>query len=138
VTDFYKSETYLIVKKMKATGNQAGIVQLWKNMVEHWALQSSGPDAEIVRSWLPLWQVREMYCAAELAPIFPALALALGVSRTLGRLSSPKGANRLQNELKFAGLPWRAIGDKIYFAVERVHNWRDAPTNEWEKALFND
>lgn len=133
-TDFYKSDTYLIVRKMKDTGNRAGVVLLWKNMVEDWAQRHPGPDADAVLAWLPLWQVRPFYTANELAPMWPALAVALGLRTKFPPIRS---ANRLENELIFAGLPYRFILDRRYFAVERVHYWRDATQDEWEKELSN-
>lgn len=134
VTDFYKSDTFLIVQKMKATGNQPGVVALWKNMVEHWAKRNAGPDADAVLAWLPLWQSRPFYSAVELAPLWPALAVALGICE---KFPAIKSAHRLENELSFSGLPKRRMLDRYYFAIERVHYWRDASDEEWEKELSN-
>jgi len=133
VTDFYKTDTYKIVKAMKATGNQTGIIAQWKARVEAWAFATSGLDVEAVKPWLALWQARPFYTAAELEPIWRVLPIALGFSM---RAAPFKSANRLANELKFAGLPHREIAGKTYFIVERVHYWRDAPQEECD-AIFN-
>jgi hypothetical protein len=118
MNDFWKSDTAAIVNKMKASGNQPGIIALWKNSVERWAMRSTGPDAEAVKAWLPAWQVRPCYTAAELAPIFPVLSIALGL-----RFAPPpaKGAARLANELRMAGLPHFQHDGEIYFVVEQCH-----------------
>ena len=134
MTDFYKSDTYLIVQKMKASGNQAGVIQLWKNMVEEWAMKSDTLDAAGVRAWLPAWQARAAYTADELAPLWPALAVALGICRNV---TVPKSVNRLTNELKFAGLPFREFRGRTYFIVERCHFWKDAPESAFEQEIQN-
>lgn len=129
MTEFYKSDTYLIVRAMKATGNQPGVVAQWKDMVALWARapQHAGPAAEAVNAWLPHWQVRPCYTAAELSPLMPALSVMMGFTDRLGFQKSP---NRLANELKFAGLPIiRAINPagfgfyEEFFIVERLHHW---------------
>lgn len=132
MTEFWKSDTYLIVKAMKATGNQPGVVAQWKSAVEAWTAKAVGSDIEAVKTWLPYWQVRPTYTAAELAPLFPMLSIALGFT---SRPTSQKSPNRLANELKFAGLPYREIDGKTYFIVERCHHWRDAEEKEFRDAL---
>ena len=134
MTDFYKSDTYLIVQQMKATGNAPGLIERWKDMVAAWALCNPGPDADAVQAWLPLWQVRPFYSANELTPMWPALAVTLGVRE---RFPAIRAAHRLENELIFAGLPHRRMMDRPHFAVERVHYWRNAPQDEWEKEMSN-
>ena len=119
------SETYRIVRKMIESGNQPGVIQLWKNMVEHWAQRSTSPDAESVKAWLPLWQARPFYTARELAPIFPALAVALGVSEFMGRLPRQKPPVMLERELEFARLPFVVISGVKYFVVEQTHRIND-------------
>jgi hypothetical protein len=122
---FWNSPTYKIIKAMKATGNQPGVIAQWKDMVEAWAVKNKGPDAEAVKAWLPMWQVRPMYTAAELAPIFPMLAVALRFADRPTPQMSPK---RLENELIYGALPRvRLVGDDYspYFIVERIHHWRD-------------
>ena len=118
MTPFWQSDTYRIVKKMRATGNQPGLISLWKNMVAEWAEKSSGPDAEAVKAFLPLWQIRPYYTAAELAPIFPVLAVALGLRE---RPAPAKGAALLANELRMAKLPHFRRDGTLYFIVERCH-----------------
>lgn len=144
MTDFWKSDTHLIVKAMKATGNQPGVVAAWKASAEEWAKQAAGPDAEAVRAWLPLWHVRPVYTAAELAPMWPMLSIALGFAH---RPPPIKSANRLANELKFAGLPvlQNSNGTMVfqnpltnivaeYFIVERLHYWRVTEMSQREFA----
>lgn len=113
---FWKSDTYRIVEKMKATGNQPGLIQLWKNMVAYWAEHNSGPDAQAIKDFLPLWQVRPYYTAAEMAPIFPMLAIALGLRE---RPEAQKSPARLANELKMARLPHFVRDGVTYFVVEQ-------------------
>jgi hypothetical protein len=118
VNDFWKSDTALIVKRMKASGNRPGVIALWKEMVEEWAWGTVGPDAEAVKAFLPLWQPRPFYTAAELAPIFPMLAVALGLR---ARPETQKAPARLANELRMARLPHFQRGEEIYFVVEQCH-----------------
>lgn len=134
MTDFWKSDTARIVKAMKAGGNQSGLIALWKAFVEAWANTNAGPDAEAAKAWLPAWQTRALYTADELAPIFPALAVAFKFSE---RMTPQKSPARLRNELIFAGLPHRVIGGKLYFAVERLHFWRDTVDAAWEEEISN-
>ncbi len=139
MTDFYRSDTYLIVKAMKATGNQTGIVEQWRRAADMWAQANVGPDAEALRAWLPLWSVRPFYSVGELAPLFPALAMLLGARERPGPV---KSANRLANELTFAGLhpidygrPFRnpATGQhERFFPVERVHFWTGREVSDEE------
>lgn len=112
------TDVYRIAEKMKATGNQPGVVTLWKNMVEHWATHTSGPDAEAVKAWLPAWQVRPYYTAAELAPIFPVLAVALGLRDEPLPQRTPR---LLENELRATRLPYFVRDGEIYFVVEQCH-----------------
>lgn len=122
MNDFWKSSTYRIVQAMKATGNRVGVIADWKYRMERWAQFNSGPDAEAVKAFLPLWQVRSAYTAAELAPIFPAIALMFGFSR---RLEPQKSPGRLANELTYAGLPHFEKGDVKYFVVECCHRAKE-------------
>lgn len=130
MNDFYQGPTYKIVQAMKATGNQPGVIEQWREMVEHWAGTHPGPDAAAILAWLPMWQSRPFYTAAELAWIFPVLAVALRITPTLRPM---KSARRLANELDFAGLPkfyvmdGYAEGDAPYYVVERIHYWTRQP-----------
>lgn len=113
------STTYKIVQAMKATGNRPGVIAQWKQMVEVWAANEvNNPDAVAVRAWLPLWQVRNHYSAAELVPIWPVLAIVLGITKKAEHLKSPA---RLENELDFAGLPYFIRDGTRYYLVEQVH-----------------
>jgi hypothetical protein len=115
---FWQSDTARLVKFMKATGNRPGLISEWKEVVREWAERSAGPDAEAVKAWLPAWQVRPYYTAEELAPIFPMLAVVLGWRE---RPEPQKGAARLANELRMAGLPHFEFAGKLYFVVEQCH-----------------
>lgn len=118
MNDFWNSDTYKIVRWIKATGNRRGIIALFKAELEQWAQSGVGPDAEAVKAWLPAWQDRPYYTAAELAPIFPVLAVALG----LRIIPAPaKSAALLANELRMAGLPHFERDGKTYFVVEQCH-----------------
>lgn len=110
-----------VVSKLKATGNQPGVVRHWKAMVQRWADREGTPDAAAVRAMLPLWQDRAFYTAAELAPIMPALAAALGATTFNGRLMSVMSPARLCTALKVARLPHHQVEGVTYFMVEHTH-----------------
>lgn len=131
---FWKSETWAIVKAMRASGNRQGLIATWKDQVEQWARAHPGdPDAKSVLAWLPYWHVRPFYTAAELAPIWPALAIAIGHTDKWPKVV--KSAARLENELDYAGLPFRLILDKKHYIVERLHYWKKAQKEEIENAM---
>lgn len=135
MNEFWKSDTYRIVQKMKASGNMPGIVQVWAQHVYWWAREHRGPDADAVLAWFPSWQIRDLYNATELGPIFPVLAVALGLRE---RPEAQKSPFRLANELRMALLPHRLIaGECLYFAVARLHHWQTADDTEWEKEISN-
>jgi hypothetical protein len=133
MNDFWKGETYAIVKAMKATGNQEGVIQRWKEVVALWAqMHRTDADAQAVNAWLPHWHPRPFYTAEELAPIWPALAIAVG--HTVHWPPVPKSSGRLEFELDYAGLPrlncpaprnGELCGPNWsrYFVVERLHYW---------------
>jgi len=134
--NFWEGETYAIVKAMRRTGNQEGVVARWKKSVERWALNAvNEPDAAAVRAWLPMWQVRPFYTVDELAPMWPALAIGLGIASRWPNV--PKSTRRLEFELDYAGLPHFVYNGKRYFIVERLHYWRDASPKEIEKEFEN-
>lgn len=135
--NFWEGETYAIVKAMRGTGNQEGVVARWKKSVEQWALSAvNDPNAVAARAWLPLWQVRPFYTVEELAPIWPALAITIGgFPGAYSRV--PRSAKRLEFELDYAGLPHFVYNGKKYFIVERLHYWRDASPKEIEKEFEN-
>ena len=128
MSTFFKSPTYRIVRAMRMTGNSPGIIAQWKARVSEWAHRNpTGKNEAAVLAWLPLWQPRPFYTAAELVPIFPVLEVALGFS---ARPSHVKSAARLANELKFAGLPFFVKQGVTYFVVEQCHK-----AEEFENAL---
>jgi hypothetical protein len=124
----HKTSTYRIVQAMKATGNRPGIVAQWKVQVEQWAANEvDNPDAVAVRAWLPLWQVRNHYSARELVPIWPVLAIVLGLATRMEHL---KSSARLENELDFARLPhFEKDGEKYYY-VEQIHLYKNVTQGE--------
>lgn len=141
--DFWKSPTYKIVQAILATGNGEGVVAQWKASVEAWA--NSQPDTKDkagVRAWLPLWQARPFYTAAELAPILPALFVALGHREQFRPARSPL---RVENRLRFFRLPilQNADGQDTFvhpvtgrygrfFVVEKCHRWRNVALTQEE------
>lgn len=122
------SDTYHIIQAMKATGNRPGVIAQWKESVAQWAqMNRTNPDAAAVNAWLPLWQPRPFYTVEELAPMWPALAIATGFTNRWPNVL--KSARRLEVELDFHRLP-RLKNHPRYFACERIHYWRDAPLEE--------
>lgn len=130
------TETLHIIEMMKATGNQPGVIARWKEAVAAWAHKHcTEPDAAAVNAWLPLWHPRPFYTAEELAPMWPALAIATGYTNRWPAVL--KSAKRLEHELIFHGLFHRKINDKLYFVVERLHVWAQLPDSEWRKEIEN-
>lgn len=131
--NFWKGETYAIVKAMKATGNRPGVIAEWKEKVAQWAQmhRRTDPNAAAVNAWLPLWKPRPFYTAIELAPMWPALAIAVG--HTLHWPPVLKSPRRLEFELDYAGLPRLDFGYRRFFVVERIHHWARASRIEIER-----
>jgi hypothetical protein len=133
MTIFKTDETCRIIEAMKATGNRPGIIECWKNDVAAWAqMHRTDPDAAAVNAWLPLWQPRPFYTADELAPMWPALAIATGVADRWPAVL--KSARRLGFELDVHGLPRLAYYPE-YFIVERIHHWRRASLEEIKREI---
>jgi hypothetical protein len=129
-------ETRHIIAMMKATGNRPGVIAQWKAAVADWAQKyRTNPDAASANAWLPLWQPRPFYTAEELAPMWPALAIATGFTSRWPAVL--KSARRLANELDFCGLPRLGHGLQKYFIVERIHYWREASKEEIEREIEN-
>lgn len=137
---YWKSYTFKVIKAMKATGNRPGLIQQWVTDMVSWAQTSDTPDAKAIKAWAPQWRHRPFYTAAELAPLFPVLALALKVEE---RYQPPKSPARLENELRFGGLPvvQNADGSDLFqvhgklqrlFAVERLHHWKRITLSQTE------
>lgn len=134
MTRFWDSPTYKIIKAMKATGNRAGVVAQWKEMIEQWANnQINNPDAVAIRSWLPMWQIRPFYAVEELAPLWPMLAVALGIVERPFHFISPA---RLAFMLDYGKLPKVRYNGRDYYVVERLHYWKNAEAKEIEN-VFN-
>ncbi len=134
---FWEGETYAIVQAMKATGNRPGVIAEWKNAVAMWADKNRmDVNAQAVLAWLPSWQVRPFYTAEELAPMWPALAIAIGHTSIWPAV--PKSARRLEFELDYADLPRLDRFYRQYFIVERIHYWRkDATPAEIDREISN-
>lgn len=121
---FWKGETYAIVKAMRESGNRPGLISEWKEKVAQWAqMQRTDLNAQAVNAWLPLWQIRPFYTAEELAPIWPALAIAVGHTRHWPPVT--KSPARLEHELDYAGLPSFQWKGRKYYVVERLHYWKE-------------
>lgn len=130
----YLSETYHIIEMMKATGNRPGIIARWKESVADWAQKyRTDPGAAAVNAWLPLWQPRPIYTAEELAPMWPALAIATGYTNRWPAVV--KSARRLEHELDFYRLPYVIIDGQKYYVVERLHFWKNASEEELKNVL---
>jgi hypothetical protein len=131
--EFWKGETWAIIKAMKSRGNQPGLIASWKEDMRLWAENSPrDPHAAAVLSWLPHWQVRPFYTAAELAPLWPALAIVVG--HTSHWRPVAKSAKRLEFELDYAGLPRLEFPTlRKYFIVERIHYWKQARLEQIER-----
>ncbi len=129
------AETLHIIGMMKATGNRPGVIAQWKESVAAWAQKfRTDPNAAAVNAWLPLWQPRAFYSAEELAPMWPALAIATGFTNRWPAVL--KSARRLEFELDFHKLP-RLAQHPRYFACEKIHYWRDAPLDEIMREIEN-
>lgn len=133
-----KSETPHIIQMMKATGNQPGIIQRWKDDLAQWASTRNpkDPDIAAILAFVPLWQVRPFYTAEELAPMWPALAIATGY--TMHWPAVLKSAKRLEHELDFFGLPRLSDFEyREFFICERLHHWRNAHYTEIRREFEN-
>lgn len=149
MNDFWKSSTYGVIKAMKATGNSPGIVAQWIEGARLWAMANDGRDAAAVKAWLPHWQARPFYTASELAPMWPALTVALGASKYL----PPKpSVSRLIFALDYGGLPrlknqngtveFRSPvtgAGMSYYIVEQIHYWSklELSQEDFENALHS-
>jgi len=128
------SETYHIIEMMKATGNQPGVIARWKAAVAEWAHKNRGQVyADAVNAWLPLWQPRPLYTVEELAPLWPALAIATGFTNHWPMVL--KSARRLEHELDFHNLPHVLVDGQKYYVVERLHFWKNASEEELKNVL---
>lgn len=132
-----RNETAHIVQMMKATGpDQTNVIARWKGLVEEWASRTyQNPDAAAVRAWLPLWQPRSFYTAVELAPIWPALAIATGSTNRWPAVL--KSARRLEHELDFHRLPRLPNPWREYFICERVYFWKRATIGQISQEFEN-
>lgn len=136
--EFWKGETWAIIKAMQATGNRPGVIAEWKDQIAAWAENSPrDPNAAAVKAWLPHWRVRPFYTVDELAPLWPALAIVVGHTDRWPQVL--KSAKRLEFELDYAGLPRLDFPTlRQYFIVERLHHWSKATLAEVEGELKDD
>lgn len=129
---FWTSPIYGVIKAMKASGNQRGVIAQWMGLAGKWAMENDGPEAAAIRAWLPHFKSRPFYSAAELAPMFPALIVALGLAERPVQYSP----GRLAYELSFGGLPYKDFEHPIskirtrFFIVEQVHHWSKQPLDQ--------
>lgn len=144
----WNSATYRVIKAMRATGNQPGVIRQWVAGLRDWiATQPPTPEVLAIRAWLPLFQVRSVYTAAELAPLLPALASMMGFKE----LHFPRSPKRTENRLDFFGLPTLGNSDngegfvnpatgryERYFIVEKIHTLMHCRMSqeEFERAFF--
>lgn len=130
---FWRSPTYRIIQAMKATGNRAGVVEQWKESVRKWAeMNSTLSEAKAILAWLPYWQTRPFYTAEELAPMWPALAVAL---RIVARPFPVIPAARLSHLLDYGGLPRFEMDGQKFYIVEQIHTWKNKNYQEMRNAL---
>lgn len=127
-SSFWFSPTYHIIKAMQATGNGPGVIRQWVNSLAEAAEKYPGTEAEAVKAWLPHWQVRPFYTAEELAPIWPALAVALKFTDKMYAQHHPA---RLKRELEWGRLP-KLKGYDRYFIVEHLHFWKNVTLTQQE------
>lgn len=134
--EFYTGPIYQVVKAMLAQGNEPGLIKRWVASAYQWALDNRGPESEAIKAWVPHFQPRPFYTAGELAPMFPALEAALGLSRKHHRRNYSPG--RLANALDYAKLPVLKRDDgevwfqnpalphrqDRYYIVERIGHWK--------------
>jgi hypothetical protein len=135
--EFWKGETWAIVKAMRATGNRPGVIAGWKADIASWAKNNPrDPNAAAALSWLPHWQVRVAYTPDELAPLWPALAIAVGHATHWPKV--PKSTKRIEFELDYAGLPFRLVLGKKYYIVERIHHWEKVSDEEFMREIIGE
>jgi len=128
MNSFWYSPTYKIIRAMQATGNGPGVIRQWVGQLAETAEKHPGPEADAVKAWLPHWQNRPFYTAAELAPIWPALAMALGFA---DKMYAAKNPMRLRRELEWGKLP-QLQGWPGYFIVEQQGFWKKMTLTEEE------
>ncbi len=148
-SEFWGGPVYKTVQAIKARGNQEGIVKVWIAAAHQWALDNRGPDAEAIKAWVPYFQPRPFYTAAELAPMFPALVAALGlpfrnVNYSPGRLANALDYAKLPTLIRNDGGAWfsdpaRPGHESVYYIMERPHYWRRQKLSqeEFENAYYN-
>lgn len=131
-----------IVKQMKRTGNQPGIIQQWIAGANKWADENPGRDGQAIREWVAHWQARPFYTSTELAPLIPALGVAMGITE---KPLPQFGTKRLEHMLDFAGLPklkrkrggylfrhpYRLKTEEFYI-VEQIHFWKERELTQEE------
>lgn len=133
-----RSLTFQLVRTMRARGNKAGLIEDWKNKIAIWAENNPKHiDAKAIQSILPLWHVRPVYTAQELAPILPSLFVAAGLKEYPGPAIGPA---MTKNLLIKSGLPMLGNGKLYrspvsgkcdqYFIVERIHYWAKKPVDQ--------
>lgn len=141
--------TWDMVNAIKARGNREGVIREWFAGMKAWAEANRGPDAAALKTWLAIVQPRPFYNANELAGLWPALRLELGITPVL-TVAPP--ALWFEKELEFCRLPilrnadgtgtfWTVDGLGLrhkYFIVEEIGRWQKSPLSqeEFENVLY--
>jgi hypothetical protein len=136
VGSYWQGETWHIIRQMKRAGNHPGVIERWKASVATWAqMNRTDPNAAAVIAWLPLWRPRSFYTAEELAPMWPALAIATGYTNHWPAvLKSPR---RLERELDFHLLPRLPEPWRQFFICERINHWKHASIEAISQEIEN-
>lgn len=134
-------DTYAIVQHILRRGNEPGLFAEWFAGMKSWADVNGGQDAAALRTWLGIAPPKPFYTADELAYLWPALKIALGLRKSLELRPS---AYRLANELEFHGLPLLknangtmtfqrpGLDPAKFFIVEHVHRWKGRAITQQE------
>lgn len=141
--------TWRVVNAIIRNGNRPGIIRQWFDGMKAWAEANSGPDAAALRIWLRMVRSRPFYNAVELAKLWPALKIELGMDV---RLTAPPPALWFERELEFCHLPvlqnvdgtctfWAVENLGLrhkYFIVEEIGRWQERPLSqeEFENVLY--
>ena len=146
--EFWSGPVWPVANAMMRSGNQPGIIKQWVASAYQWALDNRGPDAGAIKAWVPHFQPRPFYTAAELTPMWPALVAAMGlpfrnVNYSPGRLANALDYAKLPLLIRDDGGVWfrdpaRPGEESTYYIVEQVHYWkkRHLSQEEFEDAYY--
>lgn len=141
--------TWDMVKAIRERGNREGVIREWFAGMKAWAEANRGADAAALKTWLEIVRPRPFYNARELAGLWPALKLELGIAE---RMTVPPPALWFEKELEHCRLPilqnadrtcmfWTVDGLGLrqrYFIVESAGYWQKQCLSqmEFEHELF--